>query len=137
VRFLLATLLLLTADPAPRIDVEVTGVRSDRGALLCALYRSEDGFPAEPHKAAAQASARAATGTVHCTFPASPAGRLAVAVIHDEDGDGRLGRNFLGIPREGVGVSRDAQGKRGPPRFEDAAITYGGGPHALRIHLRY
>ncbi len=32
-------------------------------------------------------------------------GRYAVTAQHDEDGDGKLKTNFIGMPKEGVGIS--------------------------------
>jgi uncharacterized protein (DUF2141 family) len=52
-----------------------------------------------------------------------PPGTYAVAVVHDEDGDGRLDARFLGIPKEGIGASNDAQGRFGPARFDAARFA--------------
>jgi uncharacterized protein (DUF2141 family) len=43
-------------------------------------------------------------------------------MYHDENGNGQLDKNMMGIPRERVGFSRDARGRMGPPSFADAAI---------------
>ncbi len=56
-----------------------------------------------------------------------PAGPFAIAVFHDEDLDQELDRNFLGIPREDYGFSRDARGRFGPPSFDDARLELGAG----------
>jgi uncharacterized protein (DUF2141 family) len=50
-----------------------------------------------------------------------PPGTYAVQAFHDEDGDGTLDRRGF-WPSEGLGFSRDAPMRMGPPRFGDAAV---------------
>ncbi|HWM85832.1 MAG TPA: DUF2141 domain-containing protein, partial [Kofleriaceae bacterium] len=52
-----------------------------------------------------------------------PAGTYAVGVLHDEDGDHKMKTGMFGRPKEGYGASRDARGRFGPPRFDDASLT--------------
>ena len=46
-----------------------------------------------------------------------------------------MDRNFLGIPKEGVGASNDAKGHFGPPKFDAAAFEYTGGRMELKIKI--
>jgi uncharacterized protein (DUF2141 family) len=62
-------------------------------------------------------------------------GEYAVAVFEDINGNGKLDTNFLGIPKEPVGTSRDAKGNFGPPKFVDAAFKIGDGITPLHIQL--
>jgi uncharacterized protein (DUF2141 family) len=57
--------------------------------------------------------------------PGVPKGTWAVLVYQDENGNGELDRNFIGIPKENYGFSRDAASKFGPPGFDEAAIEVG------------
>ena len=41
-------------------------------------------------------------------------------MFHDENANGKIDRNFVGIPKEGYGTSNDAKGFMGPPKYEDA-----------------
>jgi uncharacterized protein (DUF2141 family) len=63
-------------------------------------------------------------------------GWWAVAVLHDANENGRLDRNLLRIPTEGVGASNDAA-RRGSPRFDDARISVPPQGSVIRIALRY
>ena len=54
------------------------------------------------------------------TFKDVPAGTYAVSYIHDENGNGKMDTNFMGIPKEGYGCSNNAKGFMGPPKWEDA-----------------
>jgi uncharacterized protein (DUF2141 family) len=64
-------------------------------------------------------------------------GTYAVSVFHDENSNGKLDRNILRMPKEGVGVSNNAAGHFGPPKFDDMAFHYQGGRLDLKITVRY
>jgi outer membrane protein len=51
-----------------------------------------------------------------------PAGDIAVLVYIDENGNGVLDKNFIGIPKEPLGISNNYRPK-GPPAFDSAKIT--------------
>lgn len=65
-----------------------------------------------------------------------PAGRYAIVAWQDTDGDGKLTRSRFGGSSEPHGYSRDARGRFGPPRFEDAAFDLTPGGVSQRIVLR-
>jgi uncharacterized protein (DUF2141 family) len=60
------------------------------------------------------------------TFDRLPAGEYAVAAYQDINGNGKLDRNFIGIPKEPVGVSNRAKGRFGPPKWRDAKFQLSG-----------
>jgi uncharacterized protein (DUF2141 family) len=136
---LLASILLGQAPPAPTnvIHAEIGGLRNGKGQVLCALYASPLGFPKEGEKAKAHAQSAITGGHAVCEFSGIDAGTYAVAVFHDENGNGKLDTNFLGIPREGVGASNDAKGHMGPPKFAAAAFHFAGGRLELKITMTY
>jgi uncharacterized protein (DUF2141 family) len=72
-----------------------------------------------------------------CRFAAVAPGAYAVAVVHDENGNGRLDRNLLGIPTEGVGASNNPVSHFGPPKFGDARFDYSGGIVTLSVQMHY
>jgi uncharacterized protein (DUF2141 family) len=76
-------------------------------------------------------------GSAVCEFQGIAPGRYAVSVFHDENSNGKMDTNFIGIPKEGVGASNDAKGRFGPPKFEAAAFQYSGGRLELKVRLEY
>jgi uncharacterized protein (DUF2141 family) len=56
-------------------------------------------------------------------FSELPAGDYAIAVFHDENENGKLDKNLVGIPKEAYGFSNDARGVFGPPSFSDAKVV--------------
>ena len=122
---------------AELIRVEVSGMRNDKGQIVCALFSSAPDFPKNGDKAVAHAKALISHGHSACEFPGVPPGRYAVSVFHDENSNGMMDTNFMGIPREGVGASNNARGHFGPPKFDDAAFQYSGGRLDLTITIAY
>ncbi|MEM6926021.1 MAG: DUF2141 domain-containing protein [Myxococcota bacterium] len=133
---MLVAITLATAANAQSLDVEVHGVDGG-GKVGCALYVGEDGFPDDDAKAALAVEVAASTskdGVAVCRFEKVPAARIAVAVRHDLDGDGKLDTNLLGIPKEPYGFSNNAPLRTfGPPRFEDARVARA---PRIRVDLR-
>jgi uncharacterized protein (DUF2141 family) len=119
------------------IRVDIDGLRSDRGQVLCALFSSAADFPKKTDKALAHARSTILDGHATCEFHSVPSRTYAVSVFHDENSNGKLDTNFMGIPREGVGASNNAKGHLGPPKFAAAAFQYSGGPTALQISINY
>lgn len=109
------------ALPAGELVVTVTGASGGKGEVGCAVYRSADGFPMEPAKAAARVWVKAGS-SVECRFQDLPAGAAAVAVSHDLNGNRKTDKNLFGIPKEPWGVSNNARPGMRAPRFEEASI---------------
>ncbi len=119
---------------AATLDVVVAGVRDARGDILVAVC-SERRFLQPTCEHAGRAPAR--PGEVTVRVAGVPPGTWTAQAFHDEDGDGKIGRNVLGIPTEGIGFSNDAKFRFGPPRFSDAAFRLGPAGGRVRFSLRY
>ena len=118
-------LLLTTALAAEPVTVQVQGLLTTNGPVICTLYDGPDHWLKQVgHVATVKAAA--GDGKATCTFPDVPTGTYAVSFIHDVDSDGALNTNWLGLPREPWGVSNDAPMRYGPPAFEEAAFTHPG-----------
>jgi len=53
------------------------------------------------------------------TFNDLEDGKYALRYFHDENSNKELDKNFLGMPKEGIGFSNDAYGRFGPKDFEE------------------
>ena len=72
-----------------------------------------------------------------CDFEDIPPGTYAMAVVHDENMNGKLEMNWLGIPSEGYGFSNNAIGLLGAPSFSAAIFRYDGKNLELTMTSRY
>lgn len=128
-------LALATNAGAADLRVEVHGVSSAGGKVYAAVFKRAEDFP-KADKAAAGVAVSAVAPNVSLVFPGLAAGDYAVSVYHDENGNGRLDNNLMGVPTEPYGFSRDAAGMMGPPKFADAAIKVDAADLAIKINLR-
>lgn len=131
----LAPLLLGAAPPAHDLSVQLTGLRSTKGTVMLCLTARPANFPDCKSRADARFVNVPAT-QASAMFTGVPAGRWAVAVVHDQDGDGKLD-TLLGVPREGIGFTRNPKLGWGPPSFESAAVEMGDDDRVERVRLKY
>lgn len=128
-----------TAGPAPDAELSVVlSPRNQRGALACALYASPRGFPGEIRFAQARERKRIPRSGANCTFAGLPPGTYAVAVVHDENGNGKLDTNFLGMPTEGWGATNNVKPLMSAPSFADSKVTLKAHKRlVLKVRLNY
>jgi uncharacterized protein (DUF2141 family) len=65
-----------------------------------------------------------------------PSGGYAIALIHDENGNGKLDTLF-GIPKEGFGFSRNPVIRFGAPRFSAARFDVTSGTVDETVRVKY
>ncbi len=116
------------------VVVTVTGVRNDRGHVRVALCQKASFL--QPH-CPWQGNAPAVNGETRVLVKNVPAGTYAAQAFHDEDDNGTLDRNFLGLPKEGMGFSNNAPMRFGPPRFNAAAFPVTAKGAEIRFALKY
>lgn len=121
----LGLMLGLTVATAEAADLEVTiaEARSAEGRVMVALFNDAEAFGKMLEGKRIAAAMLPIDGAIaRMVIGGLPPGRYAVSVIHDQNGNGKLDTNLLGLPTEGYGFSRDARGTMGPPSFEAAAF---------------
>ena len=147
-RALLIVVLWTTTAQAAELRLRVKGVRSDAGELLIGLYASPEGFAGAIANATTNGLApdkgrliglaiRAKAGDQSAAFTELAPGRYAVIVVHDENDNGRLDANALGVPIEGYAFSNDARGFLGAPSFAAASVSVGEGDACITLSLLY
>lgn len=101
---------------AQTIEVRIEAVRSDKGQLFVSLVDTAQ-KKVERHIVAA------AAGAVTVDFTGVAPGDYAIKVYHDENMNGRMDKNFLGLPTEGYAFSNRARARFGPPSFASMRIV--------------
>lgn len=128
--FGLATAQAAAADLA----ITVANVANAQGKVLVAVCTPETFLgPNCPYTAAEPARPGSVTVVVHKV----PPGTYAVQAFHDENQNLELDRNFLGLPKEGIGFSNDAPMRFGPPRYTDATLAVAEPITRTMLTLRY
>lgn len=119
----LAMILLsanVDAEQSSELTVEAKGILNSNGFLMVALYNNRKSYEGGADMAIAKEKATIVNNCSRVVFRNIPYGSYAAALFHDENGDGELDRNLIGIPKEAYGFSNNARGSLGPPDFDDS-----------------
>jgi uncharacterized protein (DUF2141 family) len=129
----------LAAQPAlaGEVVITVTDIRSNKGVVRACMTTREDIFPKCIKDPAAHRTVVKANGTVEIRFTGVAPGNYAIALLHDENDNGKADRAMGMMPKEGYGFSRDAPVKMAPPKFKDAVFAQGEGTRRMAIKMRY
>jgi uncharacterized protein (DUF2141 family) len=119
------------------VRIDVTGLRSAKGVVRACMTSHPDRFPRCRGDADAYALVVPAATSVTLNFSEVAPGRYAIALLHDENGNGRADRALSLMPKEGYGFSRDAPVVMGPPSFRQAAFDVARAPVRQTIRMRY
>lgn len=119
---------------AADLTVTLTGIRASTGILKLALVDSADGWAGTARPVQATGAPPSGDSQVF-TFPGVSPGRYALMVTHDENANGKLDTNLIGMPVEGYGFSNNPQVMR-KPTFDEAAFDVGTQAAVLTVELR-
>ena len=101
------------------LNVQIEGVKSEKGKIFYSLFSDKSGFPGDISKAVKSGMVKIENGHAIINMDL-PTGTYALMVFHDEDDNNELNTNFIGIPKEGVGNSND---HKGFPNFKKSVFT--------------
>jgi uncharacterized protein (DUF2141 family) len=131
---LFGLLLQPAASSAAELAITVRGVANDSGHVLVAACTAETFLGA---KCPYTARTAAEEGPVRVLVSGIKPGAYAIQSFHDENDNLDIDRNLLGLPSEGMGFSRDAPMRFGPPSFEDAVVEITGRRSEVELRIRY
>jgi len=129
---LLYTSSVFAQENRKSIRVNVSGLDSNQGKVMVAVYSSADNFLKE---ACFSKEALIQDNKAFVSFENIPAGTYAIMCFHDENDNNILDLNAKGRPIESVGVSNNAKGFFGPPKFKEAKFLIRDTDLVLNIEL--
>jgi len=102
------------------IRLTVTRVKGARGTIIVDLHgdKPQDFLKENIGRAIAPAKA----GEVHLCMTVDHPGWYAIALYHDKNDNRKLDKNWLGIPRERIGISNNPRFHFRVPRYKEAAF---------------
>ena len=121
------------------LKIRVTGFENQKGRVYVQLDNAAASFDGDAESANAYRKTNEKIRsdlTVDLSFNHLPFGVYAVRLFHDENGNGKLDSNFLGIPIEAYGFSNNARSTVGPAPFEDAKFIFSKNDQSISIHAK-
>lgn len=101
------------------LDVVVKNIKKTEGTVRVAIFTNENDFLKNAYQGK---SVKASGSTVTVSFEGLPSGSYAISIFHDENDNGELDTNFMGIPKEGFAFGNNAMGTFGPPSFDRSKV---------------
>lgn len=118
------------------IIVNVDGIKNNRGGLGVLIFNQSSGFPSDKREAYRVYHSTLSALSYNVEFKDIEFGTYAVTVFHDENLNRQLDTNWLGMPREGVGVSGEVKGFFGP-RFKHSLFSVDKSSVVIGIDMKY
>lgn len=140
VLFALATIassLAALSAQAADLQIRITGIRQAGGNILVDLHNDPSAFPRDASRAYKRAKVRVTGPTVTYVFKNVDPGIYAYTYLVDENGNGKLDTNAIGIPTEGIGFSNDPSFTLSPPSFQSAAFSVEGRSSTASSTVKY
>jgi uncharacterized protein (DUF2141 family) len=103
-------ILLLLVFPAmtlnaQKVEVVITGIRTPKGQMVIGVFKDNESFKKEKSFLEKRfAKNDISKGEMRVQFSLEP-GIYGLSVMDDENSNGKMEYNFLGMPREGFGFS--------------------------------
>lgn len=126
------------AEVPLEIEVVFSSLRSLKGQIHIAIYDQAKAFPSDGDRALIHAVLKPlAAETVRIKIIIEKNVPIAISAFHDENENGKLDTNFLGIPKEGFGFSRNPRVMFGPPGFKESVLSVGDLTQPIEITMKY
>ena len=116
------------------LEVTVKNIKEAKGTIRVGLFDNEKDFL---EKAVVGKVVKASGIEVTVLFENLKPGDYGLSVIHDENENGELDKNIVGMPKEGFAFGNNSMGMFGPPDFEKAVVHLNGQKVVQVISLKY
>lgn len=132
--------MMLAANNAIATELKITVTNTDveRGGQIIVMVFGEEGFPKDHDRAVIYEARDALQPVMEFVFEVT-AQELAIKVLHDENKDGKVTKNWTGIyPKEGLGFSNKQRvGLTGPPKYKNSKLSKEQFSDGLEISILY
>jgi len=117
--------------------LHVSNIHNSKGVIRFAVFASPEGWPEDKTKAERYGSLPANVGTVTFRIADLPNGVYAISVIHDENENHKLDRDFFGRPKEGIGFGNNPKIGFSAPGWKQSSLQVSNPSTETTVNLRY
>ncbi|CAB1060538.1 hypothetical protein D1BOALGB6SA_5304 [Olavius sp. associated proteobacterium Delta 1] len=140
--FAVAFLALLVVVPSPvfsestgKLVVDISGFPNSDGFAMVALNNSEESYKGGENTAVAKTKSMVVDQKAQVIFTNLPYGWYGVSIYHDENSNGEMDKNAMGIPKEAYGFSNNAKGFFGKPAYKKVKFELNSAEKQIAIKL--
>lgn len=129
---------MLTSVPIflpPVLQLLLTGLTDGKGSVYIAVFDRKEAFLQTDQARVKKIVPILQSGALEVLLPDLLPGTYAISCFHDLNGNGKLDKNFLGIPSEPYGFSNNARPKFRAPNWEEARFEWKGDTRQISIKL--
>jgi uncharacterized protein (DUF2141 family) len=132
---LIANTSSVASESTGNLIVNISGFPSSDGFAMVALNNSEESYKGGENEAIAKIKTRVIDQKAQVIFENLPYGSYGVSLYHDENGNGKMDKNVMGIPKEAYGFSNNAKGFFGKPSYKDVVFQLNSAEKQITINL--
>jgi len=114
--------------------VKITGLLSEKGQVKLAMFNSAETWLGDHPKYKTTIDVN--SQSVSWKLGDIPYGDYGIAVFHDENKNGKMDKNFLGIPQEAYGFSNNMRVVFGPPSWDKSKFVVKGPTTDVSIEVK-
>lgn len=116
------------------LQLTITNLQTKTGTIYIGVYTAENEFPSERGRLKGyKFKPTALTFTTEITD--LPYGEYAFALYQDVNENGKIDKNWLGIPTEPYGFSNNVRPTFKAPSFDECCFTYSQKEHRIEIEF--
>jgi uncharacterized protein (DUF2141 family) len=122
-----------------KLKISITDIRNEKGQIMIWIWNAPSGFPVkgdEAYRKIVLPASSVVNGAVN-TSVTLPTGTYAVSTLHDENHNGQMDKNFMGMPKEGYGSSSKVITHLHPPSFDQAKFTLPSSGAEIAVVMHY
>jgi uncharacterized protein (DUF2141 family) len=117
--------------------LSVSGIRSGKGRIVLNVFKDNETYDKEqPYKKFLFDKKGLANGILVVSYALEP-GIYGITLLDDENENGKIDKNLLGIPKEGFGFSNFFMEERKKPSFDDFKVDLKSANAKVEIKVKY
>jgi uncharacterized protein (DUF2141 family) len=119
-----------------RQTLVVSNLENKKGQLFIGWYNSAESYNKRGNPVFKKTVTVSKQTEISIPFDEVPDGKYAISIFLDENGNGKMDTNFLGIPKEKYGFSNNVIPATRAARFDEAAFDIQGQTKSIPIRLK-
>lgn len=129
--------LFASYSQAQETQIKITDIRSAKGTIILNVFKDNDSYDKnQPYKQFTFDKKALVSGTLNVHFNLEP-GIYGITLVDDENEDGKINKNFVGMPKEGFGFSNFFMTKMKKPSFDDFKVDLKTAATPIGIKVKY